>query len=110
MSYTFLVPLLDVSSGVFPVTRVDQGLDVPRADYEPFGEFDQRVHDSCEWIPGDKSSLCEDKLIRLVDEGPEKFWNVPVGLQIMGRRLEEEKVVGMLVEIEKAFKAADVHP
>ena len=109
MSYTFLVPLLDVSSGVFPVTRVDQELDVPRADYKPFGEFDQRVHDSCK--SADAELPCrEEELTILVDEGPEKYWNVPVGLQIMGRRLEEEKVVGMLAAIEKALKAADVHP
>ncbi|VDB83953.1 unnamed protein product [Peniophora sp. CBMAI 1063] len=88
--YTSLVPLLDVSSGVFPVTRVDQELDVPRAGYEPFGEIDKRVHDSY--------------------AGPEKYWNAPVGLQLIGRRLEEEKIVGMLSEIEKALKAADVHP
>lgn len=50
------------------------------------------------------------RLIIVLDVGPEKYWNVPIGLQLIGRRLEEEKIVGMLGEIDKALKAADVHP
>lgn len=38
-----------------------------------------------------------------LDENPEKWKNAPVGLQLIGQRLEEEKIVGILYEIEKAL-------
>ncbi|EIM86154.1 amidase [Stereum hirsutum FP-91666 SS1] len=84
-AYGSLSPVLDLSTGVFPVTRVDQELDQAGVDYVPLSEVDEEVHKFY--------------------EGPEKWKNATVGLQLIGRRLEEEKVVGMLIEIEKALNA-----
>lgn len=35
---------------------------------------------------------------------PELFDGAPVGLQVMGRRLEEEKVIGMMEVITEALQ------
>lgn len=34
-------------------------------------------------------------------DDPETFHGMPVGLQIMGRRLEEEKMLAIAVELER---------
>jgi Asp-tRNA(Asn)/Glu-tRNA(Gln) amidotransferase A subunit family amidase len=38
-----------------------------------------------------------------VDSDPEEWANAPIGFQITARRLEEEKVVDMLVQIQDAL-------
>jgi len=45
-----------------------------------------------------------------VDHDPQDWANGPIGFQVIARRLEEEKVVGMLLAIDQALvkqKGAD---
>ncbi|KAI0075922.1 general amidase [Panus rudis PR-1116 ss-1] len=83
--YTTLFNILDYAAAVFPVTFVDKEVDV----VVPPHEF--RNH--------------EDKAVyKLYD--PELFHGLPVGLQLVGRTLEEEGVIGMTEVVDRALKAA----
>ncbi|KAM0689794.1 hypothetical protein Q7P36_010665 [Cladosporium allicinum] len=80
--YTANWNLLDYPGVVFPVTTVDPQKDPKDVDYEPKNAEDKFCHE-------------------LYD--PEVYANAPVGLQIVGRRQYDEKVLAALVEIERAM-------
>lgn len=80
--YTANWNLLDYPGVVFPVTTVDSQKDPKDVDYEPKNAEDKFCHE-------------------LYD--PEVYANAPVGLQIVGRRQYDEKVLAALVEIERAM-------
>ncbi|KJX92655.1 fatty-acid amide hydrolase like protein [Zymoseptoria brevis] len=78
-NYAAIGAVLDLSTGVFPVTKVCP-------------ERDRVDHHHDDWTPmfdGDVEVM-ENYI------GPEEYKDAPVGLQIMGRRLEEEKVTAMM--------------
>ncbi|EPE06196.1 amidase protein [Ophiostoma piceae UAMH 11346] len=82
--YTFLFNLLDYTAGVMPVTHVDKELDALPKDF----------------------SLKE---LNGVAQGAMKHYDaaamhgLPVGVQIVGRRLEEEKVLSVMKLVEEAL-------
>lgn len=80
--YTSHWNLLDYPGVVFPVTNVNPQVDVKDVDYVPRNSQDKFVYDMY---------------------SPEVFANAPVGLQIVGRRQEDEKVLAALVEVERAM-------
>lgn len=82
--YTFLFNLLDYTAGVLPVTHVDKTLDkLPQA--------------------------FSIKKLNGVAQGAYKHYDaermhgLPVGVQVVGRRLEEEKVLVMMKIVEEAL-------
>ncbi|KAK6429210.1 hypothetical protein LTR95_014640, partial [Oleoguttula sp. CCFEE 5521] len=74
--YGHLAPLLDLTTGVFPVTKVDLKKDRIPNDWQPLSDKDRELMEYY--------------------EKPENHENSPVGLALYGRRLEEEKVTAML--------------
>ncbi|KAL2018408.1 hypothetical protein VTK56DRAFT_886 [Thermocarpiscus australiensis] len=82
--YTFLFNLLDYTAGVLPVTHVDKALDKLPASF----------------------SL---KKLNGVARGAYKHYDavrmhgLPVGVQVVGRRLEEEKVLAVMKRLEDAL-------
>ncbi|KAH8926304.1 amidase [Atractiella rhizophila] len=80
--YQNLSPFLDLATGVFPVTRTNSSIDVVNSSFVPLNEADAT-----------NQALYE----------PTVYENAPVGLQIIGQRLEEEKVVALLQVISKAL-------
>ncbi|RKU48471.1 hypothetical protein DL546_003751 [Coniochaeta pulveracea] len=83
-NYTFLFNLLDYTAGVLPVTHVDRKLD------------------------GLPATLNIKKLngvargaYNLYDA--DKMHGLPVGVQVVGRRLEEEKVLSVMKRVEDAL-------
>ncbi|KAM5382359.1 hypothetical protein ACJA88_004154 [Fusarium oxysporum] len=82
--YTFMFNLLDYTAGVLPVTHVDQTRDQ---------------------LPGDFSL----NSLNGIAQGAYKLYNanamhgLPVGVQVIGRRLEEEKVLAIMKRIEEAM-------
>ncbi|KAI4241118.1 MAG: hypothetical protein L6R40_004757 [Gallowayella cf. fulva] len=70
-AYTESINLLDYSAVVIPVTTADKSLDKFDHDYEPLNEKDRK-----NWEAYD----------------PETYDGAPVGLQIVARKWEEEKV------------------
>ncbi|ANB14064.1 Amd2p [Sugiyamaella lignohabitans] len=80
--YTAQWNLLDYPAVIFPVTKVDQNIDKKDASYFPKNPSDQFNYD-------------------LYD--PEKYVDAPVSLQVVGRRLQEEKVIQACKLIERAM-------
>jgi amidase len=60
-------------------------LDIKRTDFHPLSELDQGIQD---------------------DYDPESYHGGPVGLQIVGRRLEEEKVLEMAQLLSEILREA----
>lgn len=84
--YTFLFNLLDYSCGIIPVTHVD-----PKCDM--------------------LSPAVKVKKMNAVAQGAYKHYDalkmagLPVGVQIVGRRLQEEKVLACMQRVEDALEA-----
>lgn len=84
---TVLFNVVDSTVGVLPVTRVDRHLDALRADY---------LEDS-------KGSKLLEKRVYIGKPGKEdptydaeKMHGLPVGVQVVGKAWEEEKVLEMM--------------
>lgn len=45
-----LSPLLDLTTGVFPVTKVDLEKDVVPKDWKPISELDEKVMNYCKFL------------------------------------------------------------
>ncbi|CAF0947687.1 unnamed protein product [Rotaria sordida] len=85
--YTGIANLLQLSSVILPVTRVDLPLDQITDEYRNM-----------------KIASEFDKIARETYKSPQMFENCVIGLQVMCRRLEEEKAIGMAMVLEKALK------
>ena len=87
--YTAVINLLQLSSVIVPVTRVD-----PRLDQQHTEAYRTRP------------VLNElDENHKKFYESPEQFENCPIGLQVICRRSEEEKALGMAMVFEKALQS-----
>ncbi|KAI4270827.1 MAG: hypothetical protein LQ337_006438 [Flavoplaca oasis] len=83
ITYTESINLLDYSAAVIPVTRADKSVDKFDYDYRPLNEVDRK-----NWKAYD----------------PETYDGAPVGLQIVARKWEEEKVWAIAKIIDSALK------
>ena len=88
--YTSQWNLLDYPALVFPVSKVDPGLDRVEEGYEPMNDRDRENYELCEFLWGNEGEKATDDG-GFVDE-PEKYAGAPVSLQLVGRRYEDEKV------------------
>ncbi|KAJ3478796.1 hypothetical protein NLI96_g9508 [Meripilus lineatus] len=79
--YTFLFNVLDYSAGVLPVTHVDRNLD-NLSDFKP-------------------RNMVEAGTYRMYDA--DAMHGLPVGVQVVGKRLEEEKVIAGMRVVEAAL-------
>lgn len=86
--YTFLFNLLDYSVGVLPVTHVD-----PSKDMTTPAEV--------------KAAMGKNGVAKGVWQYYDavKMAGLPVGVQVIGRRLEEEKVLGVMQRLEAALES-----
>lgn len=73
--YTSQWNLLDYPAVTFPVSRVDGKTDVARGTFKPMTDVDEE-----HW--------------KLYD--PNEFDGLPISLQLVGRRFEDEKVIAVL--------------
>ncbi|KAI5269866.1 amidase signature enzyme [Aureobasidium subglaciale] len=84
--YTFLFNLLDYTCGIIPITKVD----------------------------APKDSLTEEFVVNnngvargaFMHYDAKKMEGLPVGVQVVGRRLEEEKVLAVMERVESALREA----
>ncbi|KZT58671.1 amidase [Calocera cornea HHB12733] len=81
VGYTMLWNILDNPTAIFPVTTVDQKVDVPVEKHE--------------------FRCKEDQLVYEMYSSPEVFKDAPVSLQLVGMKLEEEAVIGMTEIVSK---------
>ncbi|KAK2746972.1 hypothetical protein FQN57_002544 [Myotisia sp. PD_48] len=83
VGYTGFGNLLDLPSCTFPVTYADKAVDVRRdASWKPLSEKDRLLQNEYD---------------------PDFYHGAPVSLQLLGRRLEEEKVVEMVEMVAEAI-------
>jgi len=82
--YTFLFNILDYTAGVLAVTRVDPVLDaIPVGAKPPEGRIARAIYDA--YVPSEMKDL-------------------PVGIQVVGQRLEEEKVLEGMKFVKEAWE------
>ena len=81
--YTEVVNLLDYSAAVVPVTRADKSVDVFDETYKPLNDLDAK-----NWKWYDATA----------------YDGAPVGLQIVARKYEEEKVWAMAKIVDLVLK------
>lgn len=82
--YSTWVNLLDYTSVVVPVTRVDKNVDKVDEDFKPLNDVDKQSHDAYD---------------------PEIYDKAKVSVQIVGRRLQEEKMLAIADVATAALKA-----
>ncbi|KAG6852988.1 hypothetical protein C0991_007704 [Blastosporella zonata] len=85
--YTLLFNLLDYSAGVLPVTHVDASQDELPAGFKPRNSIEKAVY-----------KMYDAKAMH----------GLPVGVQVVGRRLEEEKVLCGMEIVEDSLASAGV--
>ncbi|TFK65510.1 amidase signature enzyme [Pluteus cervinus] len=110
--YTFLFSLLDYTAGVLPVTRVNSTLDyLPQPTASPSPSTTPYPTDKTKSHPQapqetpqtyqPTNPICEAAYSIY---NADKMHGLPIGVQIVGRRLEEEKVLEGMYVMEKALK------
>ncbi|KAL6859778.1 Acetamidase [Amphichorda felina] len=78
--YATAINFLDFTSVVVPVTFADKAVDAKNEAFEPLGDMDARVQ---------------------AEYDPEAYHGAPVAIQVIGRRLTEERVMAIAEEIGK---------
>ncbi|KAL8763517.1 MAG: hypothetical protein Q9184_000729 [Pyrenodesmia sp. 2 TL-2023] len=76
-SYSLFVNALDYTACAFPVTTVDKNVDTVDSSFKPMSEIDKKVAETYD---------------------PDIYDGAHVSLQLIGRRLEEEKVLSTLLD------------
>lgn len=76
--YTFVGNLLDFTSVVVPVTFADASVDAKKEAYEPLNELDGKVQ---------------------AEYDAEAYHGAPVAVQVIGKRLSEEKTLAIAEEV-----------
>ena len=84
VSYTQLLNMLDYPVCVVPVTNVDAKVDVPNTSYKPVNETDEQVWKAYE---------------------PKTFDGMPISVQVIAPRLEEENVLAYADVLDRALRS-----
>jgi amidase len=90
------VNALNYSAAVIPVTKADKSVDTVDATYKPINDLDRKNWDACKyshrwnWLvrhtANENATSADD---------PEIYDGAPVGIQIVARKFEEEKVLAI---------------
>jgi len=86
VTYSPLPNVLDFPAGTFPVLRADKSIDKPLDDITPRNEMEKQVH---------------------FGYNAEKIHGGCVGLQVIGRKFEEEKTIEMIRVISSTIGTID---
>ena len=101
---------MDYSVAVIPVTKADKLVDVFDNDYQPMNETDRKNWEACKslfrFLPGAYTVL--GSAYEGYQDDPEIYDGAPVGLQIVARKHEEEKVWAMAKIVIAALKTMGV--
>lgn len=108
-----MINLLNYSAGVIPITKADKNVDVPDTAYQPKNSVDKLNWESCErtlsprppFLPLPRRPfLITDDSVGADDA--EVYDGAPVGLQIVGRKFEEEKILAIMQIVYAALQKA----
>lgn len=114
--YSAIANALDCPSGVFPVTTGDGNLDLPSSNLVYLSDVDKTVQQSCKltFCTGARRETCPTPerynqanrtLYSFVDR-VEDIHGLPVSLQVMAYRLQEEVVLGLMEAIRESLADA----
>lgn len=81
-AYTMIWNVLDYTVSTLPVTTVDKSVDVVNTAFQPLGKVDQETQDTYD---------------------PEIYDGAHVSVQIVGRRLQEEKIIALTEYVSKGL-------
>ena len=106
--YSKIFNLLDYSAAVLPVTTADKNIDTFDAAYKPFSDLDKKVWESCAFprIPRLWELDCILTEISNLDDA-DLYHGAPVAVQVVGRRLQEEKVIALTEIIASALRKSN---
>src|ERR1700759_5497529 len=100
VGYTGIFNVLDYSACSFPTgLTVNAEVDTQYHDSEPLSPFDEPVRKKCEYWHYNSDFKYPD----YVADNPKDVHNMPISLQLVARRLEEEKLLSMLEAVLKAL-------
>jgi amidase len=92
VGYTCIWNMADFASVVLPVTEVDKARDHVEKGYQPRNDDDKAVYEECASAP---SSLVGVVARDRFTDDAEAYHGAPIALQLVARRLEEEKAIAM---------------
>ncbi|THY38662.1 glutamyl-tRNA amidotransferas-like protein subunit A [Aureobasidium pullulans] len=95
--YASAINLLDFTSVVVPVTFADKNLDKKDERFKPMNDMDKQVQEECKLSRNIQNRTTTDKIA----DDAEAYHGAPVAVQIVGRRLTEEKTMAIAEEIGK---------
>lgn len=100
--YTSQWNLLDYPAVVFPVAKSDKNVDRPDK-YKPMSGADLDHWALCKNFGSPNGDALADLKLQYKTDCPEKFEKLPIALQLVGRRFEDEKVLGILDYITRSI-------
>ena len=104
---------MNYSAVVIPVTKEDKDIDLYDELYEPLGDKDRVNWRSCEFVITFKMNnhhslfKVNGKPTNRSPDDPEIYHGGPVGVQIVGRKFEEEKVLALGKIIYAAVQSSE---
>ncbi|EDN07951.1 conserved hypothetical protein [Histoplasma mississippiense (nom. inval.)] len=99
--YTFLWNLLDYSCGVMPVSRVDRIADAIEPSPTKNASQKRNAYKRVLKVAGADNAVARGAWKHYDSE---KMHGLPTAVQIVGRRWEEEKVLGFMEAVERALE------
>ena len=94
---------MNYSAVVIPVTVADKTVDLVDNTYKPISEADERNWNACKCIAFAGLWLrCRTDIFVTLDD-PEIYDGGPVGVQIIARKFEEEKILAIAKVIHSAL-------
>jgi amidase len=99
VGYTSVINVLDYTSVVIPVTQADKSVDV-NVSREFLGELDENSYKNCERI----QARFRDAITDNAADDADVYDGAPAGVQMFGRRLQEEKMLVLAEYVGSAVK------
>ena len=101
-AYASFVNVLDYTNIVIPVTTANSKIDVFDHDYQPLNERDKKNWEACEFPLSAVFPVTSNCSLTIDD--PDNYDGAPAAVQILGRRLGEEKLLSVALRVLEALQ------
>ena len=111
IAYTGTTNLLDYTCAVLPVTKADKSIDTFEDDYIPMTDADRINWQACKLSLKIRPFRNRNGiwLTTAHPDNPDIYDGAPVGLQIVGRKHEEEKILAITKIVDACLKTRNGH-
>jgi amidase len=93
---------MNYSAIAIPITKADKEIDVIDTSYQPLNDLDRKNWEGCKA----HRSLRLTRLGLIEADDPELYHGGPVGLQLVARKFEEEKILAIAKIVLAAMELA----